>query len=187
MYLSETSHGQRCHNFGFHFSHDMLSSSVPTKKEYDMTMHEGGCACGEVRYSTTSEVRRAVVCHCRYCQTRTGSAFGISVYFDQADVKIHSGELSTYSYKTESGSLGTTRFCKNCGTTLFWNITHDMFKDWTGVAGGSFDPPTFWYDMQVEVFCRSSAPWLNTTINEKHDTSRIYKPVNSEADHLSLD
>lgn len=60
-----------------------------------MTMHEGGCACGEVRYSKTSEVRRAVVCHCRYCQTRTGSAFGISVYFDKADVKVHTGELST--------------------------------------------------------------------------------------------
>ena len=187
MYLNETDHRQRCHSFGFHLSHDMLSSSLPTKKEYDMTMHEGGCACGEVRYSTTSEVRRAVACHCRYCQTRTGSAFGISVYFDQADVKIHSGDLSTYTYKTESGSSGTTRFCKNCGTTLFWNITHDMFKDWTGVAGGSFDPPTFWYDMQVEVFCRSSAPWVNTSIDEKHDTSGIYKPVNSEADHLSLD
>ena len=152
-----------------------------------MSMHEGGCACGEVRYSTTSEVRRAVACHCRYCQTRTGSAFGISVYFDQADVKIHSGELSTYKYKTESGGSGTTRFCKNCGTTLFWNITNDMFKDWTGVAGGSFDPPTFWYDIQVEVFCRSSAPWVNTTMSVKHDTSRIYNPVNTEADHLSLD
>ena len=52
------------------------SFMLASREDYDMTMHDGGCACGDVRYSTTSEVRRAVVCHCRYCQTRTGSAFG---------------------------------------------------------------------------------------------------------------
>lgn len=53
-----------------------------------MAMHEGGCSCGKVRYATTSDVRRAVVCRCRYCQTRTGSAFGISVYFDKAECRF---------------------------------------------------------------------------------------------------
>ena len=44
-------------------------------------IHEGGCSCGTVRYQTIGQPARTGVCHCRYCQTRTGPAFGISVYF----------------------------------------------------------------------------------------------------------
>jgi hypothetical protein len=44
-------------------------------------IHEGGCACGAVRYRVKGSPERASVCHCTFCQRRTGSAFGISVYF----------------------------------------------------------------------------------------------------------
>ena len=56
--------------------------------------HEGGCLCGQVRYRTFGMPERAGVCHCRYCQTRTGSAFGISVYFEESQVTILRGELT---------------------------------------------------------------------------------------------
>ena len=38
----------------------------------------GRCACGAVRYETTGAPRRVSVCHCKACQRRTGSAFGIA-------------------------------------------------------------------------------------------------------------
>ena len=44
-------------------------------------LNHGGCACGSVRYKTIGKEEHAGVCHCRYCQLRTGSAFGISVFF----------------------------------------------------------------------------------------------------------
>lgn len=43
--------------------------------------HEGGCLCGAVRYRTEGLPVFTIVCHCRACQHRTGSAFGIGAYF----------------------------------------------------------------------------------------------------------
>ena len=43
--------------------------------------HSGGCACGKVRYHSIGQPVKTGLCHCRYCQLRTGTAFGISVYF----------------------------------------------------------------------------------------------------------
>ena len=40
-------------------------------------IHQGGCLCGKVRYETDGSPERSGVCHCRYCQLRTGSSFGI--------------------------------------------------------------------------------------------------------------
>ena len=54
-----------------------------------------------------------------------------------------------------------------------------------GVAGGSFDPPSFWYDIDREVFCRTSATWINNDIDEKHDTHPNYEPVTRDQGGLS--
>ena len=42
--------------------------------------------------------------------------------------------------------------------------------------GGSFDPPTFWFEPQVENFCRTKAPFIQTSTAEKHDTHPMYNP-----------
>ena len=55
--------------------------------------HSGGCACGKVRYYSIGKPVKTGLCHCRYCQLRTGTAFGISVYFNKENIKIESGDL----------------------------------------------------------------------------------------------
>ena len=145
-------------------------------------VHEGGCSCGAVRYKTKGKPERAGVCHCRYCQTRTGSAFGISVYFKDDNIERMHGILEEYQFKNESGRKFIQEFCPKCATTLFWTV--EVFKGMTGVAGGSFDPPSFWYDIDREVFCRTSAAWINNDIDEKHDTHPNYEPVISERNAL---
>ena len=47
----------------------------------DKEIHLGGCACGENRYETSGNPERARVCHCRYCQLRSGSPFGVGAWF----------------------------------------------------------------------------------------------------------
>lgn len=138
-------------------------------------LHEGGCLCGGVRYRTTGDPKRVGVCHCRYCQLRTGSALGISVYFDAENVEVLQGTLKSYSYPTESGYRFEVQFCENCGSTVLWSGTLDVLAGMTGVGGGTFDPPTFWYEVERELFCRSKAPFLETTLDEKHDTSLFYR------------
>ena len=145
-------------------------------------IHEGGCSCGAVRYKTKGNPERAGVCHCRYCQTRTGTAFGISVYFKCENVEKIQGTLKKYEFKSESDRLFIQEFCPQCATTLFWTV--EVFEGMVGIAGGSFDPPSFWYDIDREVFCRTSAAWINNNILEKHDTHPNYDPVIKERDAL---
>ena len=107
-------------------------------------IHFGGCLCGKVRYEVEGAPSRVGVCHCRYCQLRTGSAFGVSVYFPEDKSAKISGEMTSYTYKTESGNRVEVERCSNCGTSLFWIIDADTYKGAIGIAGGTFDPPTFW-------------------------------------------
>jgi hypothetical protein len=51
--------------------------------------HEGGCLCEAVRYRVMGDDPKfTCVCHCTFCQKRTGSAFGEAGYFDEAAVQI---------------------------------------------------------------------------------------------------
>ena len=85
-------------------------------------IHEGGCLCGAVRYRAKNEPVRRAVCHCRSCQRRTGSAFGIGAYFDETDVELH-GTLRTYEHRSdESGRWLKMQFCPNCGSTVTWTL-----------------------------------------------------------------
>ena len=137
--------------------------------------HSGGCGCSAVRYETTGDPVRAGICHCRYCQTRTGSAFGISVYFKENQINLINGELTEYNFTNSSGRSFKNKFCKTCGTTVLWEV--ELRKGLIGVGGGTFDPPTFWYEAGFEVFCRSKAPFVETSISEKHETTEYYKPI----------
>jgi hypothetical protein len=120
-------------------------------------LHEGGCLCGAVRYRVTAEPVRASICHCRNCQRRTGSAFGIGAYFREADVEIH-GELKTYEYRSdESGRWLRTQFCPNCGNTVTW--TAEALAGIRAIAGGSFDDPD-WLNIDRHGWTRSKQKWF---------------------------
>ena len=119
--------------------------------------HLGGCLCGKTRFEVEGEPNLVGVCHCRYCQLRTGSAFGISVYFTKAQVKLICGDLDTYQFETSTGNKVVFERCKNCGTTLFWETTAKRLLGFKGTAGGAYDPPTFWYELDEQVFVRSKA------------------------------
>ena len=148
-------------------------------------VHEGGCLCGGIRYKTTGSPQYVGVCHCRYCQLRTASAFGISVYFDDGQVLITKGTdlIRSYIYPTQSGRESHLRFCRNCGTTLLWSS--EWRPGMMAVGGGTFDPPTFWYDVEKEIFCRSRAEFVDTNVSEKLETGPVYQPKNEEDHRLN--
>ena len=121
-------------------------------------MHEGGCLCGAVRYRVRNPPFRTSVCHCRFCQRRTGSAFGVGVYFRKEDFELLRGELKSYEHRSdESGRWLRMEFCPKCGTTLTWTL--EMFPDGRGVAGGSFDDPA-WIRIERHTWTRSKHAWV---------------------------
>lgn len=142
--------------------------------------HEGGCACGAVRYKTVGKPEVHAVCHCRYCQLRTGSAFGVSAYFPDANVEILSGDLTNHEYQTQSGNHVTTSFCSKCGTTTHWRIKSDFLGGKTAIAAGTFDPPSFWFEVNREIFTRTKANFVEIHAANKFETSGTYNPVRDD-------
>ena len=104
-------------------------------------VHEGGCLCGAVRYRVTGEPVRTSVCHCRKCQARTGSAFGIGAYFREADVELR-GALTTYEYRSdETRRWLRTQFCPRCSTTHSCLERVQTWRWQSSQRGSSKDPP----------------------------------------------
>jgi len=101
-------------------------------------VHEGGCLCGSVRFRVSGEPSWAGVCHCKLCQRRTGSAFGITVMFEDAQVEAIDGVLREFEYRSdESGRWIRMQFCENCGSNVTW--TEELAPGERGFAGGAFD------------------------------------------------
>lgn len=109
-----------------------------------MSLNQGGCLCGAVRYTTSSEPARVTFCHCRFCQRATGSAYMVEPIFQKTSFEIISGTPATYSQASEgSGKRVTINFCSTCGTKLF--LDFERFPEIFGVYGGTFDDPN-WFE-----------------------------------------
>ena len=76
------------------------------------------------------------MCHCKACQRRTGSPFGMMVYYAAEDVGL-SGEATRYTRTADSGDEVTHGFCPTCGTP-FW-LTTARHPGGIGIAVGAHD------------------------------------------------
>lgn len=109
-----------------------------------MTYEQGGCLCGRVRYAVTSQPARLTICHCKFCQRATGSAYLVEPVFGEDDFLVTAGEAKTYDHVSEgSGKAVHVHFCENCGTKLY--LTFERFERAVGLYGGTFDNPN-WFD-----------------------------------------
>jgi hypothetical protein len=95
------------------------------------------CACGKSSITVNAKPTMHGVCHCTNCKRRTGSAFGISAYFDRTAVVAQEGKTSVYAFHHAAQNHDQTRhFCATCGTTLYWFVSTLPKK--IGIAGGCF-------------------------------------------------
>ena len=83
-----------------------------------MYIFSGNCLCGNVTYKCYVKPKTIFNCHCEDCRRATGSVFGTNLFVPENEVKI-SGNLSSYSHKSDSGSTMTKMFCSNCGSLMF--------------------------------------------------------------------
>lgn len=110
-----------------------------------MTIHAGGCLCGGLRYENTADPVRVTICHCRFCQRATGSAYMVEPLFRAEDMRVTAGTPATYSLRSEgSGKTVTVHFCAACGTKLW--LSFERFPDILGLYAGVFDDPN-WFEI----------------------------------------
>ena len=133
---------------------------------------QGGCMCGNVRYETIGVPLRVTVCHCRWCQRRTGTAFGTEVVFLKDNIEM-TGQLPTRHrhLSDESGRWLDIYFCPNCGTNV--GFTLELVPGVRTVPAGTYDNPD-WIDAsdvsELHVFTRSRRDWGNPSPHaEVHD------------------
>ena len=118
--------------------------------------HEGGCACGAVRYRVQGLPVVGTVCHCRFCQTRLASAFAVMASFNEEAVELLQGEPSTVEHRSdESGRWLRMNFCPRCGTTV--SHTAELRPGVRTIAAGTFDDPG-WFRIDRHIWVRSKLP-----------------------------
>ena len=113
------------------------------------THHDGGCLCGKIRYRVNSSPVRVTICHCKFCQRATGSAFLVEPIFAVQCFELLQGQPKLYTQVSESSGKGlTVNFCAECGTKLFNRL--ERLPDIVPVYGGTFDDPD-WFDRSDKI------------------------------------
>ena len=121
-------------------------------------VHEGGCLCRASRYHVMGDPLRVSVCHCTFCQRRTGSACGIGVFFAEENVELTGDALTTYEHTSDESNLRIRlNFCPRCGTAV--TATLERFPDGRVIFGGTFDDPN-WFKIERHIWTRSVQHWM---------------------------
>ena len=119
------------------------------------------CACGRVHVSVESEPFLVAICHCNFCQRRTGSVFQVGAYFDRDEELDVQGELKSYNgleingVGNAAGDSVTYYFCPTCGSTMYW--IREGGTSLLGMAVGNFADPGF------------PAPTMEVHVDERHN------------------
>ena len=98
------------------------------------------CACGQLSVKCAGEPLSVSLCHCRECQKRTGSTYGIAAFFTRIAV-VTSGETRGYTRLSDSGHAVVHHFCPHCGSTVWWEPRRK--PEVIAVAVGAFADPDF--------------------------------------------
>lgn len=121
-------------------------------------MMDGGCECGAVRYRLRDVPIATNCCHCRDCQTITGSAFALNAFIETDRITLLAGEPEMRALAREGGEETHAWRCRTC-ETLLW-ADHPMFGDSLRfVRAGTLDEP--WrLAPDAHYFVRSKHPWI---------------------------
>lgn len=98
------------------------------------------CQCGELSADVAVAAEQVVACHCRACQRRSGSPYGVIAYFDAGDVTL-SGTPSEFTRIGTSGQPFIASFCQRCGTTVW--VRSGGKPSAVGIPVGLFADPAF--------------------------------------------
>ena len=99
---------------------------------------QGGCLCGQVRYTVPVKPVETVVCHCRNCQKQAGSAFSVVAFFPRDSLQLE-GELQTFEDKGTSGQTVFRRFCGNCGSPVITDTENAPEMGLIFIKAGTLD------------------------------------------------
>ena len=125
-------------------------------------IHDGGCACGYVRYRMSSQPLIVHCCHCSWCQRQNGSAFAVNALVEADRVQIVQGEVVDVTVPSPSGKNQRISRCPKCQVAV-WSYYLVMFG---GIGElirfirvGTLDEPDR-IPPDAHIYTSSKQPWV---------------------------
>jgi hypothetical protein len=115
----------------------------------------GGCLCGAIRYRLNAAPLLVYACHCHDCQTRSGSAFALTVVVRTADLEI-AGEPEVARMTSPSGRELNHSFCPECRVRVL--VRAVAAPDYASLRAGTFDDAS-WAVPVAQLYVESAIPW----------------------------
>jgi len=94
----------------------------------------GGCLCGQIRYSLKTLHQDGYYCHCRMCQLAFGNTHASFLNAQKKNITWLKKKPKVY----RSSKFARREFCGKCGTPL--TFAYDG-SDYFDISVGSFDHP----------------------------------------------
>ncbi len=115
----------------------------------------GGCLCGAVRFTLTSEPAVMGICHCRDCQRASGATHATQLAVPESGVRLE-GETRSYSRPADSGNIVNRHFCATCGSGT--HSTNDGMPGMVFLRATHLDDPEQ-FQPAMEVYTESRPSW----------------------------
>ncbi len=103
-----------------------------------MTIIDGSCKCGGVRFTYDGEVGTVTVCHCIDCRKLQGGAGVVAAPLASTGLAWHTGHDLITEFESSPGKKRA--FCSRCGTPLY--SRRDDVPQVLRLRMGSIDTPT---------------------------------------------
>lgn len=122
-----------------------------------MSEIQGGCRCGAVRYTLALDaLPRTYACHCRDCQTWSGSAFSQQAFLPEGSLSV-TGPLDVYQLTNASGRTSIQRMCATCHTRIY--NTNSGRPGIAVLRAGTLDRSDE-LEVVVHIWVKRKQPWL---------------------------
>jgi hypothetical protein len=139
--------------------------------------HTGRCVCGSIHYACAGEPERVTICHCSWCQRRTGTAFGAEAVYLAHNVAFSGPTPAAYRHTSdESGRWLEIYFCPRCGSNL--GFTLEAVPGVRTIPAGTFDDSSFLRSDRLtfrHVFVRTRRDWGELT-SQVESYERHFRP-----------
>jgi len=128
----------------------------------DTDFHDGGCACGFVRYRMRSQPLIVHCCHCSWCQRQNGSAFAVNALIEADRVELLEGNVVDVTVPSPSGANQKISRCPNCQVAV-WSYYLVLFggigEAVRFIRVGTLDDPSR-TPPDVHIYTSSKQPWV---------------------------
>jgi hypothetical protein len=123
-----------------------------------MTLREGGCDCGHVRYRLTDDPIVVHCCHCRWCQRGSGASFALNAVIEAERVELLGDTPERIVNPSASGKGQPVYRCPTCKVAV-WSHYGQMGAKAPFIRVGTLDDPDS-CPPDVHIFTGSKQPWV---------------------------